>query len=719
MNTFSFIKVSSLLLIMLLAGITGADGRTVNTDSLLIVLQNTKEDSSRIKTLNALVLGFRKQDNTARAMEYARQALVVAQTAERSPRVLKHLAQTCIFIGLLYTDKDEYDKAIAFYHRALKISEAAGDKKGIAGSCQNLGIIYYNKADYDKALEFYLKAARAMELAGDKRGLAASYNNVANVYYVKDDEDKALKYYLTSVAIKQELQDTLNAHYAHMLSNVGLIYTDNSEYDKAMELYLRAQRIREEIGNREGSALSYNAIGSIWDLKGDYAKALDFYLKAVEIQEEIGDSYETSSSCIMIGRLYLKMSKVGESRKWHMKSLELAKEVEAKSNIMEAYEGLMKADSALGNFKGALEHHRLHIAYRDSVHNAESEKKMMQAEMQHEYEKKEAIAKAEQQKKDALYQAELGRQTMQRNAFIGGFALMLTLAAVSYRSYRSKKKANTIISMQKEEVEQQKILVEEKNHEILNSITYARRLQEAILPPQKLVSSQLPQSFILYKPKDIVAGDFYWLESLTKAMDSEGKIVLFAAADCTGHGVPGAMVSVVCSNALNRTVKEFGITDPGKILDKVRELVIETFEKSENEVKDGMDISLCALDMERKMLTWAGANNPLWIVRSGQLLETRADKQPIGKYAEEKPFTTHSMQLQEGDMIYIFTDGYADQFGGPKGKKFKYSQLKELLLSIQQHSMDKQQLILDQTFENWRGDLEQVDDVCIVGVKVV
>ncbi len=265
--------------------------------------------------------------------------------------------------------------------------------------------------------------------------------------------------------------------------------------------------------------------------------------------------------------------------------------------------------------------------------------------------------------------------------------------------------------------------LEEKNKEILDSINYAKRLQEAILPSEKTWNTALPNSFVLYKPKDIVAGDFYWLEVVKDN-------ILFAAADCTGHGVPGAMVSVVCSNALNRTVKEFNITDPGKVLDKVRELVKETFEKSESEVKDGMDISLCVLNINTNEVKWAGANNPLWYVHShleevggrrpedSILTEIKADKQPIGKYADEKLFTTHTLQLNKGDMLYLFTDGYADQFGGPKGKKFKYKQLLELVLTIHKKNLPEQKKELESVFKNWRGKADQIDDVCIIGVKI-
>jgi ligand-binding sensor domain-containing protein/serine phosphatase RsbU (regulator of sigma subunit) len=271
--------------------------------------------------------------------------------------------------------------------------------------------------------------------------------------------------------------------------------------------------------------------------------------------------------------------------------------------------------------------------------------------------------------------------------------------------------ATVEIRKSKDEILLQKEEIEAHHKEVKDSIMYAKRIQSAILPPTKLVKSHLKDSFILYAPKDVVAGDFYWLEEV------KGE-VLFAAADCTGHGVPGAMVSVICNGGLNRSVREYGLINPGEILDKTREIVIEEFAKSEEEVKDGMDIALCSI--KGKKLKYAGANNPLWIIQKDgtEVIQIKAEKQPIGKYAQEHPFKTHEIDVNEGDTIYLFSDGYQDQFGGEKGKKFKTANLKRLLLSIQNQSMEKQKELLIKAFEDWKGELEQVDDVCVIGVRI-
>jgi serine phosphatase RsbU (regulator of sigma subunit) len=260
-------------------------------------------------------------------------------------------------------------------------------------------------------------------------------------------------------------------------------------------------------------------------------------------------------------------------------------------------------------------------------------------------------------------------------------------------------------------VHKQKESIEEKNKEITDSITYAKRIQLSIIPGEEEIKSHLPESFVLYLPKDIVSGDFYW----TQTVDD---LYFIAAADSTGHGVPGAMVSVICSSALNRSIVEYKLLQPGQILDKARELILETFVKSGSDVKDGMDISLLCIDKKNKKLSWSGANNPLWYFTNHEFHEIKANKQPVGKTDNPSPFTTHTIALQSPSNFYLFTDGFADQFGGPKGKKFKYSQLSALLNKNQHLSMDQQREELQTAFFNWKGSLEQVDDICIIGLRL-
>ena len=317
----------------------------------------------------------------------------------------------------------------------------------------------------------------------------------------------------------------------------------------------------------------------------------------------------------------------------------------------------------------------------------------------------DSLSRVEEERIQAMqHQQELNQQKM----FLYGGGIFLFIVIVFSVIIFNRLK---ITNRQKATIVQQKLIVEEKNKEITDSINYAKRIQTAILPSIEKIKTSFPNSFVLYKPKDIVAGDFYWY------MEKAGK-VLIAVADCTGHGVPGAMVSVVCNNALNRAVNDFNLMEPAKILDKTAELVIDAFKKSGEDVKDGMDISLCSFDKENNELEYSGAINSLFYIAENKLIEVKGDKQPIGQYANIKPFTNHKIALTKGDTVYLFSDGYHDQFGGEKGKKYMYKRFRELILGISKKEFSKQKVELETEFEQWRGDLEQLDDVCVIGVRV-
>lgn len=291
-----------------------------------------------------------------------------------------------------------------------------------------------------------------------------------------------------------------------------------------------------------------------------------------------------------------------------------------------------------------------------------------------------------------------------------------------------------------DKISEQKDIIEEKNKEIVDSINYAQRIQSAYLPPEETFHKIFKNGFVYFQPKDLVSGDFYWFYGQNN--EKGEKEVFVAAADCTGHGVPGALMSVICCNAMNETVITRQIQDTGKILDTTRDIVKKSLKSSDNsQYKDGMDISLCKINLVTRKVEFSGANNPLWIITSAKeiqgatprryddhpniLWEVKGDKQPIGLYEHEKPFTTHHLSLSEGDKIYMFSDGYQDQFGGEDisdskkgGKKFKSANFKKLLVSLFEHPMGQQKEELHNTFVQWKGDLEQIDDVCVIGICI-
>jgi serine phosphatase RsbU (regulator of sigma subunit) len=738
----------------------GAKSATV--EELLSRIDTTTNDTLKVKLLEQLCWKHLFSEPDV-AQEYAHKGIKLAETIGYRAG----LASIYSDLGILNDYHNNYAASIENYDKALQIDIEDGDEKGEARIYNNLGIFYKNRGELDVAIEYFIKSLTIKEKRDDKRGISSTKLGIGNIYYNRKDYQTALLYYAQSYAIDLETGDTANLGIS--ANNVGLAYYDLGKLDSAEFYYKIAEKASLESENYRSQSNCYNNIGLLNLERNKLDLAFQYFKRSYEIDSLIEDYSSMTSALLNMSRVYSKKGNYQQSIKIINKALAISNEIEDLYGQINGYE-MLASDLYLNQeYKLAYEEKDRFIILKDSIKILENEEHLENLNAKYESEKKELMIDKLNQEKQ-VQELEIKRQNMQKIAFAIGFGLMLILAFVIFRSLKQKQKANQLISQQKKEVELQKEIVEEKNQEILDSIKYAKRIQNAILPPQKVVKEYLQESFILYKPKDIVAGDFYWMESPSPTLpkgkgvsppsgESEGGCFLFAVADCTGHGVPGAMVSVICNNGLNRSVREYGLTDPGDILNKTREIVVQEFEKSDEEVKDGMDIALCSLRFNvqdsmlnkqaRKLnpetsvlLEYAGANNPLWIVTNCQsdlvpnttnsgmsilrrtevdtptLLEIKANKQPIGKFDNTVPYTTHTLELQRGDCIYIFTDGYVDQFGGEKGKKFKSKAFKELLLSINDKPMEEQNIIIDNAFEAWKGNLEQIDDVCVIGVRI-
>ncbi|OFY86493.1 MAG: hypothetical protein A3F72_15010 [Bacteroidetes bacterium RIFCSPLOWO2_12_FULL_35_15] len=730
-------------------------------DSLLHFLKRAPEDSTKVNTFHTLFLQFEFEDDE-KAKEYLKKALELSQKIDYK----KGLATTYTYLGFFAEDKGDNRQAVIHYQTSLKISEKIGDKKGVASSYNNIGAIYYAQGNYPEALKFYFAALKIREAINDKIGIAASYNNIGVFYADQNNVSEALKNHYASLKIEKEINDKYGI--AASYNNIGIIYKQQGNYQEALNNYFASLKIKKLIGDKTGMAASYNNIGNIYTILGNYSDALKNQIASLKIEEEIGDKEGIALSYSNIGDLYSKQKRYKEAEEYLIKSKKLALEIGHKECLRFVYNTLADLDSAKGDFKRAYKNYKQSIFYRDSLNNEETRGKTLQSQMTYDFEKKEAIATAEHKKElenqEALAEEKSRKQKIVLLFVLVSLVLVVLFAGFIFRSLRVTRKQKHIIELQKNRVEQQKQEVEYQKHlveahqkEIIDSITYAKRLQQAILPSDEEIIKYLPDSFLLYQPKDIVAGDFYWmhvvpfedLKTSNPALQAEvnekkennavPQIIFIAAADSTGHGVPGAMVSVVCSNALNRAVNEFNLFDTGKILDKTRELVLETFAKSGEEIKDGMDISLLSLKFEAESskliaLQWSGANNPLWYTQQIRSLnentfesakqeevifhEIKPDKQSIGQTENPQSFTSHNIELKAGTTFYLMTDGYADQFGGSKGKKFMHKQLEQLLKENNYHNLLNQKEILSENFENWKGNLEQVDDVTIIGIRV-
>src|ERR1035437_1840645 len=600
-----------------------------------------------------------------------------------------------------YIDIGSYDSSFAFANNALKLSPQLNPpyKKGIATTYNNLGVVYMQQADYPKALEYYFKGLKMAEDLGDKNKIASCLGNIGIIYNKQADHTKALEYYFKALKLFEELGNK-NAITAALI-NIGNVYRSQADYTKALDYYFKGLKIAEEIGHKQWQANALSGIGIVYYEKADYPKALDYYFKSLKMQEELGDKNGIASSLGNIGNLYIQTRKFNEAEEYFKKSLVISYGINALALTRNQEQALSQLYDSTGHTKLAFEHYKKYITARDSIANDEKKKKQMRTEMNYEFEKKEAIIKAE-------HDAKTKQQKIIIWSVIGGLLLVGVFSVFMFNRWRITQRQKTIIEKQKHIVDEQKKLVEEKNKDITDSINYAQRIQKALLASNSLLNRNLGEHFVLFKPKDIVSGDFYW------ATEKDGRFYL-AVCDSTGHGVPGAFMSLLNISFLNEAIAEKGIKQPNEVFNHVRQRLIENI--STDGAKDGMDGILVCFDKSKKEISYAGANNAPMLMNEA-LQELPTDNMPVGLGEKKDSFTHQTISFQSGNILYLYTDGFADQFGGPKGKKFKYKPLNEKLSAISNQPLAKQKEELEKTFIDWKGNLEQVDDVLVIGIKI-
>ncbi len=573
-------------------------------------------------------------------------------------------------------------------------------------------------------IQFLIKMIELWDVTQNQAMSAYTYQKIGYLFRNQRLYRKAIEYFDKSRSIAKRNNrpyiEQWSTHY------IGSTYRRMGNADSALVWNKRSLDLALNLENCRVIGTPLNELGKVYYSLGEYRIALEYHLQSLKEKQKVNEvDWGLSWASVEIARDYLALDILDSAK--HYASL-TEQYCASTGYFTKENEKLKYVQYLISEKEGkeveALNYYKEFHLIQDSLNNSENAQDLTQNLADFEFEKEKKLLAEIQKNKDELNRQE--RKQQEQRTFYLILVLLITFSFGVFLFFRFKKE-----KQQKITISDQKLRLEEAHNEVQDSINYAKRIQSAILPPPKLVKQYLEESFIFYRPKDIVAGDFYWMETTQR----NGKdIVMYAAADCTGHGVPGAMVSVVCSNAMNRAIKEFEINDPGKLLDKVVELVTESFEKSEDLVKDGMDIALCAIDIESRTLWYAGAHNPLYrvtnsttatsedakIIEEGErkLVEYKADKQPVGAFEHMKAFTTTEIKLEEGDVIYTSSDGFPDQFGGEKGKKYKYGAFKKFLLSIENEPIDQQKDLLNAEFERWKGDLEQVDDVCIIGMRV-
>lgn len=586
--------------------------------------------------------------------------------------------------------------------------------KDCARASRVLANFYESQLIQDSAIYYFLKSVRNYEKSGDFNELASVYYRVARIYYYKANHKEALRYVNLILAYVEQNSENKQVSMVttYMLKGI-LLQNIPDSIKKARKYYLKAIEFGEKNPTPMLGVL-YNNYGEYLDMcDANYPEALKYFNKAKSFNPANPDSGTIAYAGFCTAKIYWKLKKYNEALSELQWPTQYWTRIGSVSDLLNAYESLFWVYEDKGDYKNTVIYLKKHMRLKDSVSKLTNSQNMAELETKFQVEKKDKQL-LQLKEKAAIEQLEKEKQENKSQMLMIGIGVSLMLGGFALYAYFNKQKANKLLDNEKKLVEQQKEILEIKNKEILDSINYAKRIQNAILPAENLFSEIFKEHFIFYKPKDIVAGDFYWLYQ-------KNGLIYLAVCDCTGHGVPGALVSVVCNNSLERAVNEFNLSKPSDILNKTRKLVKEAFSGNEENMNDGMDMSLICFPAKRGAdaftIQFAAANNPVWYCSGGQMNEIQADKQPIGNYTNEKPFNNTEITVSDG-IFYLFTDGYADQFGGPKGKKFKYKQLNELLISLHTKPLNEQHTELRSTFENWKGNLEQVDDVCMIGIKL-
>lgn len=574
------------------------------------------------------------------------------------------LAEAYNLRGTINNEQSKIKEAIYDYSRAIEIYENNKNRNGVAGGYVNLGSIYSALDEYKMALSYYFKAIKIFKETKKNRNLGILYNNIGNIYQKLHQLANSNFYLRESLTEAKQFEDSMLAGMAN--HNLGINFAESQNYDSAIVYYNKSLQYISTYENGPGHIFNYKQLGDAYYKLKNYKEAEKYFLKALELSNAIGISNSKED-------LYAMLSMVYEYNK---------------------------------DYKQALAYNKEYAKMIDSLSSEEIKSGIMKAQFDSELQQQKKIQEQEQKNRDAISKAKIDAQRKIITASLIALAIVLVLVVIVFRSYKQKQKANKIISKQKE-------LVEEKNTEILSSINYARRIQTALLTSDNYLKKYLKDYFILYKPKDIVSGDFYW------GLEHKGKFYM-VVADCTGHGVPGAFMSLLNISILNELIIEKNISDPGKILTEARNEIIKSLNpEGGEESKDGMDCILCAFDFKANTLHYACANNSFYLLRDNTVILSETNKMSVGKSHDDSvPFKSYTLTVNKGDTFYLITDGYADQFGGPKGKKFKYNQLLTLFVQIQNEEMSVQKNKLNEAFDKWRGDLEQVDDVCIVSIKI-
>lgn len=574
------------------------------------------------------------------------------------------------------------------------------------GEAYNLkGVLYDSQYQYIEALKYYRSAVDIFKTYGKKEREAACYNNIGKIYKALDEDKTALTYYFKAANL-YKIEDH-NHSLRTIYNNIGTSYQELKQFESAKHYLYMSLKISQQMNDSVSMAMAFHNLGTNHQLQNRFDSSLNYFRKSLGLLHNTRMLPGIIMNYSEIGNSFLSQGKVDSSEKYLLMAEALIKESGNDINLSEISEYLSQVYELKKNYQKAFFYMKTKEHLKDSLSKLSSVTEVIKAELEKSYNEEKSQNFIKAQYAQQISETEKKNRMRLLNYTLVALVIAIFLVVISLRSYFQKRKANFIISKQKE-------IVEHKNKEILDSLNYAKRIQNAQLTSPLYISEHVQEHFIFYKPRDIVSGDFYWALK-------QNNTFYFVVGDCTGHGVPGAFMSLLNINLLNEIIIERGIKRPDLILNEIRKEIIKSLKNPDDseEIRDGMDCVLCAFNFETMNLEYACANNKFFVAREDELIISFTTKMPVGRSHDDNvPFKLFEMKILKGDVFYFTTDGYIGQFGGPNNKKFKYSRLEQKLLEMSHLPMVRQCKMIEQTFESWKGTQEQVDDVCVMGIKI-
>lgn len=713
-----FFKLKYILLLTLILSKFNANSQQAKIDSLVQIISSTKIDTVSIKSrlyLAELIEDSEKQ------IEHINKALKFSEKINYKKGIAKAYSQ----MGVYYTNKGDFDVAVKFLNKSLSLFKELGIKEKEAAALGNMGNIYCYKGDYDKGLECFLSVLDVMNELNNKSAIATVKNNIGSLYIYLDNDSLALKYYKEAYAIFDNIND--EGGMSLTLNNLANVYNADKKHKRAIEYFHKSITLSEKNGNIQQLGLSYTNIAMAYEKIGDNKNAMKYFEKAISVFKKIGNKNNLAITYLNLSYFYRDTKDYLKAKKYVNLSNEISKEIGAKHTIMKVYKELAFYDSEEGNYSSALENYKMFSDMRDSIFKIEQSEQIVEMQTKFDTQQKE---KENELLKEKNAKNEL--QNARKNILIiSGIILVIFLLTIGFIIQRIShlrkkgnirlKEKNAEISQQKEEISAQNELLNIQNEKInkshikiKSSITYAKRIQDAMLPSIDVIDNILPENFIFFEPCDIVSGDFYWVKK------TKGHIVI-VVADCTGHGVPGAMLSMLAMSLLNDVVNNENITQANQVLEKLRLKIKKSLNQvgEIDEQKDGLDMALCTINLETNTMQYSGANIPLYHYRNGELIIYEPVPNPIGINYKEFPFKNKVIQLKKNDVFYMFSDGIVDQFHPTTKKKFKPSGLRTALSNIHKLPMKQQKNEISKLYIEWTGSKNnQIDDILFLGFRI-